>query len=562
MKKPNKIAITGPTGCHAWLAARQFSKDAEIISYPHLISASRDFQDNKADFFILPVYNSRTGGLVSSFQIMEKLTGSHWIDNVVLPIHLSLGALDEGHSLKIIIGTRAVLRQCENYFSQIFPEIALLTVPDLTEAIREIKENNLTDRGVVEAESLLKEQGLIILEREILSHNKTRFAVLSHEAVDPTGYDATSLITVPLKDRVGMLYDTIGEFTRRGINILDMRAESDVKTQKLQIYIEAEGHIEDRDVSSALTSIEKSVIQEEDSIKVLGSYPRVDMRIKRIKTFGFIGTGDMSVWFAGKLENEGYKTILTGRSTELSPQEMIPQVDVVMICVPISHTPATIEQYGRYLADGQALILLAGEAEKTLNTALQHTSQGVELMLVHNLWGPAAATMKDKNASVVRTPRSGALCSEFESFLYKHGADICHDTPNSHDLLMGVGQKLPTTISVALARALADNNINTEDIGNHSTLTSLYGILAMSRVHNQNPRTYAEIMSTSGDGRKIVKSFAENILKLIEMSEQGNITELCEIIEKSREYLREDFLKASMKQALAVDETLGRMIKP
>jgi prephenate dehydrogenase len=182
-------------------------------------------------------------------------------------------------------------------------------------------------------------------------------------------------------------------------------------------------------------------------------------------------------------------------------------------------------------------------------------------MLVHNLWGPAAATMKDKNASVVRTSRSGALCSEFEAFLYKHGADICHDSPKKHDLLMGVGQKLPTTISVALAMALDQNNINTDEIGNHSTLTSLYGILAMARVHSQNPRTYAEIMSTGGEGRKIVRSFAENIIKLIDLAEAGDISGLCKTIEKSREYLSDDFLKASMEQALAVDQTLGRVLK-
>ncbi|MFZ5765334.1 MAG: prephenate dehydratase domain-containing protein [Thermodesulfobacteriota bacterium] len=560
MTTPTTIAIIGPRGSHAWLAARSVAPDGNIASYPHSTFAVEAFAARRADFLLLPVYNSRIGGIVRSFQIMEKLSSSYWIDNIVLPIHLSLGSLNREAELKILLGTKMVLRQCEDHFARIYPDLSLLSVTDLEEAIADIKHNNRVDWGVIEAEKLLLDQGLIIREREIVAHNKTRFALLGHEPAPRTGYDATSLITVPLKDRVGMLYDTLGEFTRRGINILDMRAESDARTQKLQIYIEAEGHRDDAPLAAALDSLERQVIGEADSLKILGSYPRVDMRVKRIKTFGFIGTGDMSKWFADKLEHEGYKTVLTGRSTPVRPEAMIPEVDVVLICVPISNTPETIERYGHLLRDGQALILLAGEAEKTLNTALAHTSEGVELMLVHNLWGPAAATMKDKNASVVRTPRSGPLCGEFEAFLYKHGAGICHDTPNSHDLLMGVGQKLPTTISVALARALADNQINTSDIASHSTLTSLYGILAMSRVHNQNARTYAEIMATGGDGRKIVRSFAENLLKLIDMSEQGKINELCAFIENNRNYLSDDFLRASMKQALAVDEVLGKLV--
>jgi prephenate dehydrogenase len=285
------------------------------------------------------------------------------------------------------------------------------------------------------------------------------------------------------------------------------------------------------------------------------------MRTKHISSFGFIGTGDMSKWFANRLESEGYKSILTGRSTPLTPEEMIPQVDVVVICVPISATAAAIEQYGPLLKDGQALIILAGVAENALDAALENTRPGVEVMLVHNLWGPQAKTMKDKNATVVRTKRSGLFCSEFESFLYKHGALINQDSPSQHDLLMGVGQKLPTTVSVALAMTLRDNRIPQDEIGSHSTLTSLYGILAMARIHTQNPRTYAEIMATTGDGRKIVKSFAENLVKLMGIANDGKIDELCTIIDENRQYLTDDFLLARMKQALAVDETLGKIIR-
>jgi prephenate dehydrogenase len=355
-----------------------------------------------------------------------------------------------------------------------------------------------------------------------------------------------------------MLADILGEFTRRGINILDLQSENDVQTQKLRIYVEVEGHCDTPLLRNALKTIQSSVIQEEDSLKVLGSFPRVDMRVKKIKSFGFIGSGDMSQWFADRLENEGYKTYVTGRKTELTPEAMIEKVDVVLVCVPISVTAQMIRKYGPLLRDGQSLIILAGESENTIATALESTSQGVEVMFVHNLWGPQALTMKDKNAAVVRTPRSGSFCSEFEAFLYKHGADINHDSAQKHDLLMGVSQKLPTTVSVALAMTLRDHNIDCDDINSHSTLTSLYGILAMARIHNQNPRTYAEIMATVGDGRKIVRSFAENILKLIDLAEQGEIAALADIMETNKSTMPQSFLQARMKQAKAVDEVMSQ----
>lgn len=551
------IATIGPEGSHSWQAARQYSPAAGIKLFPNIGAVFTAFTNQEASHAMFPVYNTREGEIKEYFRMMETLSNGYWIDNIILPLQLSLGSLDDQNELKVIHGKSTMLRQCEEYTSSQFPSVSITVSPDLDKTFEEIKENNLSDHGVIDSEDVLKSKGFIIRAREVAPHNRTRFAVLGPEMHRTSGYDATAIITSPLKDRVGLLFDILGEFSRRGINLIDMRTKNDIQSQKLQFYLEIEGHIQDKHVQEALKCIENNVIQETGVFKVLGSYPRVDMRAKSIQNVGFVGTGDMSEWFAQRLDNEGYSTVLTGRSTSLSPEKMIDDVDVVVICVPISATSDAIQKYGPKLKKGQALILLAGEAENILNTAMQYTDEGVELMLVHNLWGPQAETMKDKNVSVVRTSRSGALCSEFESFLYKHGADISQDTPNRHDLLMGVGQKLPTIISMALAMTISENNISPDDIGSHSTLTSLYGILAMSRVHSQNPRTYAEIAATKGDGSKLVKNFAENIQKVIELAESGKIEELCAVIEKNKDHLTDDFLKARMQEALEVDKTLG-----
>lgn len=556
-----KIATLGPHGSDSVYAAHQYSPDAELLLFNHISEALHAVSSNAADLAMVPVYNTRGGEVKEYFRLLEHVEDEYWIDNIVIPIHLSLGvvALDsyQSHTIKTLIGRQAVFNQCREYIAGTFPEATLISVNSLDKKIKESVISTDISCAFIDSEEALKLNGLEIAEREVVSHNRTRFAVLGKELPPSTGYDATTVITRPLNDRVGMLVDILNEFTRRGVNILDLRSENDIKTQKLQIYLEAEGHIDDIPLKSALESIEKRVIQEHDSIKLLGSFPRIDMRSKQIKSIGFIGSGDMSKWFAARLANEGYQTIITGRSSEITPEQMVQDVDVVCICVPISVTADTIRLYGPMLREGQALILLAGESENNIQTAMDHTHAGVELMLVHNLWGPQADTMKDKNVSVVRTTRSGAYCSEFEAFLYKHGASIYHDSANKHDLLMGVGQKLPTLISVALAKTLKEHGVECADISSHSTLTSLYGVLSMVRVHNQNPRTYAEIMSATGDGRKIVRSFVENITNLMEIAEDSNIQELCAIMESSKEFMSEKFRENNMRQAKAVDAILS-----
>jgi len=555
------IATLGPAHAHAWQAARRYAPGVEPKLFPHLPALLRAFADDVADRLVIPVYNTREGENRELFRLWEQLDHGSWIDNIVLPVHLSLGSPSSETSaaaLGTLVGRPSVLRQCEEYLAEHFPGIDLLSVQDIDTAVTTIRRDNQRDYGLIESEELLQAHGFHLLEREVAPNNRTRYAVLGRDATPASGYDATAIVTVPLSDRVGMLVDILSEFSRRGINILDMRAESDIKSQKLRIYLEAEGHITEAPLAEALRHVEQRVIQQSRCLRVLGSFPRVDMRTKYIHSFGFIGTGAMSAWFAERLEHEGYQVLLSGRQTELTPETMIEQVDVVMVCVPISATAATVARYGPLIRDGQALILLAGESETTLASAIRHTSAGVEIMLVHNLWGPQAATMKDKNAIVVRTPRSGRLCSEFEAFLYKHGADIWQDSPSRHDLLMGIGQKLPTMVSVALAMTLKDNCITGGDIASHCTLTSLYGILAMARAHCQNPRTYAEIMATEGDGRKVTRDFARNLATILDIADAGRIDELSGLITQNSDYLGAGQLQNWMRQAKSLDEMLGR----
>ncbi len=558
------IATLGPEQSQSWLAAMQYQSNAEIRTYPHVKALLEAFTSGAVDYAILPVYNTREGEKKQYFRFFDQIKSGYWVDNVILHSNLSLGVFDEEDTilnLRMLVGKREVFNQCEEFIENQLPGITEMSVQDIGAAIAEIRASGVTKgRAVIDNAETLTSCGLRIIEREVAPHNRTRYAVLGHQLAAATGYDATTLITEPLDDRVGILVDILSEFSRRGINIVDMRSENDIKTQKLRIYLEAEGHIQTEIMANAIAHIESRVIQQQGVIRLLGSFPRVDMRTKYIKSFGFIGTGAMSKWFARRLESEGYEVLVTGRSTKLRPEEMIGQVDVVVVCVPISVTSATVRQYGPLIGSGKALILLAGESEETIKSALEVTDDTVELMLVHNLWGPQAATMKDKNAIVVRTSRSGMFCSEFEAFLYKHGADIYHDSASKHDLLMGVGQKLPTVISVALAMTLGENQITSEDIASHCTLTSLYPILAMSRVHSQNPRTYAEIMSTAGDSRKIVSDFAKNLEQVIRMADAASIKGLCTLIDQNAEHLTDAFLQARMQQAKAVDEVLGRMI--
>src|SRR5690606_6767221 len=116
---------------------------------------------------------------------------------------------------------------CDDFIEENYPDATLMAVHDIEKAMISICKENKQDYAVIESEALVKKHGFNLWAREVVSHNRTRFSIIGRKPAPASGYDATAIITRPLRDRVGMLADILGEFTRRGINILDLQSEND-----------------------------------------------------------------------------------------------------------------------------------------------------------------------------------------------------------------------------------------------------------------------------------------------------------------------------------------------
>jgi prephenate dehydratase/prephenate dehydrogenase len=551
------IGALGPVGTYSWQAVNHYNPAAEIVLFETIPKIFDAFEANSIDQAIVPLYNTIDKGIPETLHCLKLMPDDKWIvDNLILPIQHSLGTLDQEHDITLLISKDTVLRQCERYIAQHYPNIALKALSSTAQGIQVIQDEQLRHAAVIASKEAIITQGLIVRDENLVKNNRTRFAVLGRNIPKSSGYDGTIIVTTPLRDRVGLLHDILEEFESRNINLLDLRSDTDVETQRLFFYIEMEGHIRELHLNAAIERI-RSIIDDPDSVKVLGSFPRVDMRQHKIKRVGFIGTGPMSIWFQERLAREGIETYLTGRTSKLRPEQMITQVDVVIPCIPISAGAQILQQYAKLLQPGQALILLTGETTKTLSKALQYSDPGVEVMAVHNLWGPNVSNMKNKNAIVIKTDRSGELCQEFENFLYKHGARITQDPPEKHNLMMGIEQKLPTAVSIAFANILRRYQITPADLQAHATLTSIYFILSISRLHAQSPKTYAEILASNVEGTGILTDFLQELEIVKTLGEKGERQELEEMVLQNTRYLGHQFLNRYFSLTQNIDTLLS-----
>jgi chorismate mutase/prephenate dehydratase len=111
-----------------------------------------------------------------------------------------------------------------------------------------------------------------ILAKDIADNpeNYTRFFVLSTQDSPPTGKDKTSII-FSAKHEPGSLYNALGEFAKRNINLTKIESRPTKKTPwEYNFYLDFEGHRTEPNCTEALKALEKYAI----FVKVLGSYPK------------------------------------------------------------------------------------------------------------------------------------------------------------------------------------------------------------------------------------------------------------------------------------------------
>lgn len=116
------IATLGPEGSHAFQAAQRYDADAGHQLHPQVSEVLQAFSSGAADRALIPVYNTREGEIREYFHAMERLSHGHWVDNVVLPIHLALGGLDTESVPQLVIGTGQELRHCQEFLDRHFPD--------------------------------------------------------------------------------------------------------------------------------------------------------------------------------------------------------------------------------------------------------------------------------------------------------------------------------------------------------------------------------------------------------------------------------------------------------
>lgn len=271
LQNPLKIAFLGPIGTYSQAATlKYFGHQIEPLATQTIDEVFRQVETGHAHYGVVPIENSTEGGVNQTLDCFVN-TPLKICGEVNLPIHHNLLAKTEQLiHIKTVYSHPQSLAQCRTWLNTHLPQAKRVTVDSNAEAaVRAAQEPNSAAIASLTAAEIY-ELNVVATHIEDNVNNTTRFAILGHQSVAPTGKDKTSLL-LSSNNTAGALYQLLFPFAENKVSMT--RIESRPSQQGIWEYvffIDFEGHIKDDAVQQVMQTLQTRA----SLIKQLGSYPQ------------------------------------------------------------------------------------------------------------------------------------------------------------------------------------------------------------------------------------------------------------------------------------------------
>jgi prephenate dehydratase len=271
MKNMTKVAFQGLAGAYSEEATRQFfGPDVQSLSCRTLDDIFPLVERGDADYAMLPVENAVAGSVTRSYELLMTHDLRVHAEVILRVRHMLLGPPGaKADELKRVRSHPQALAQCQRYLQR--HELEAEPAFDTAGSARDLAANPEPGCAVIASTLAAELYGLEILDRDIedYSFNYTRFFVLAQESPPRAQRNKTSLLfTTP--HHPGALYDCLGEFAKRRINLAKIESRPRLNQPWQYIfYLDFEGHCQDPECEAAIMGL----LRRSSFVKLLGSYP-------------------------------------------------------------------------------------------------------------------------------------------------------------------------------------------------------------------------------------------------------------------------------------------------
>ncbi len=271
-----RIGYLGPPGTFSDEAVSRcdLAAGGEAVPFATLPEAYEAALAGEVDGALLPIENSLEGSITTVLDLLVHRPGLRIRREVLLPVRQYLLA-PPGVRLEDV--TRVLshpqpLGQCARFLREKLPAATLEATRSTTDAAAKVAAGE-PGTAAIGSRAAAQRYGLAILAEDIQDsfENLTRFVLMAREDEAPTGADRTSIAFTLDRDRPGGLYEVLGEFARRGLNLSKIESRPTRESMGHYVFfLDFEAHRRDAAGAEALAGVLARV----DRLHLLGSYPR------------------------------------------------------------------------------------------------------------------------------------------------------------------------------------------------------------------------------------------------------------------------------------------------
>ena len=275
-----KMGVLGPVGTHSEAAARYLmawqSMDREIVCFGDIGECLHAVETGAVDSAFVPVENSLEGAIAVTLDTLARSDTLRVRREVIWPVHNYLMARRSDGEIRVVYSHAQPIAQCRDFLLQHYPQAELIKTASTARAAEIVGASPVNAgaaaictrragvlNGLVEIAGRIEDRG----------SNCTRFfEVVRDGAAMPPAEAADTVLLVCQIDgtRPGALYDVLGEFAHRAVNLT--RIESRPARTELGAYL----FFFDLDAHSAADAVRASidaVAEKSVWLKVLGVFP-------------------------------------------------------------------------------------------------------------------------------------------------------------------------------------------------------------------------------------------------------------------------------------------------
>lgn len=271
VNKNTKVCYFGVPGTHTQQAMEDFFGENIIgISSPTFQNVMEAVEKGDADYGVLPIENSSTGGITANYDLLLNYSNcivGQYV-NKINQCLLALPGTDTADIKKVFSHPQGLL-QCSEYLKK-HPEMEQIEYSNTAASAKKVAADGDKSQAAIAAKRAAKEYGLQVLEENIQQekNNSTRFIVIGKRPVYLSESNKIALC-IELSHECGSLYRILSHFLFNGLNMTQIESRPiEGKNWEYRFFMDVEGNLEDPAVQNALRGIK----EEAKSLRILGNF--------------------------------------------------------------------------------------------------------------------------------------------------------------------------------------------------------------------------------------------------------------------------------------------------